>query len=135
MPRETEELIREVSLAAGGVIGGSTTLLTLTLAFAALFAIAGMFLMWKQNCKSNTQIKKELDKNKEGREACEARERRSNIVLAEIRSSLEKCEKRGEELNQLNKDSQQKIKDAIVAQETMSKMLQDTFSKVMDKMN
>jgi len=135
MLRETEGLVREASPIIGGGLGGSATLLTLTLAFASLFAVLGIFLMWKQNCKSNERIKKELDKNKKGREACEAREQRTNKVLAEVRVSLDKCEKRGEELNQLNKESQQKIKDAIVAQETMSKMLQDTFSKVMDKMD
>lgn len=134
MLKETKEVIREVRL-LGGELGGEITVAILALAFASLV----IFLMWKQNAKNNDRVSKQNElHNKQMRDEMQVlREDQATCHLDRLKleESLRKSEIRGEELNQLNKESQQRIRDAHVAQETMSKMLQDTFKRLMDKMD
>ena len=127
-------LIHEIRLLAIE-IGGDAALYMVALLVSAFI----IYLLIRQNSKHHALVIKqsdlhnqytldELAKVKAAQRDCEAREERLTRTLA-------KCERRGEELNQLNKDSQQVIKDSYAAQEATSKMLTNMFSKVMDKIN
>lgn len=123
MIKEVGSLIEKIT-SLGAEVGGGYTIVILSLLIVSLCVL----VIVRQNAKHNRLLNEDVKKVKEDQESCHEDRKR-------LEAALDASEKRGEELNSINKEAQNQIRECRVAHQATSKMLTDVVDRFLERID